>query len=318
MATRPGPRFRSRDIAPYCFIAPFFVLFFVFGLFPLLFSVYLSLHQWDPAAGMSAMRWVGLDNYFYALTDPWFGDSLYNTLWLALASGIPQHLVALPLAYLIHRHLKRGRNLAVGIYFLPYITSSVAIALIFGTLLSRDYGFINAVLAEVARVPLLGTLAPSGPIDWLGDSSYTRPAVALVVFWRYLGWNLVLYLSALQAIDKDLHDAATLDGAGTWQQFRYVTLPLLRPMIYFAVTLTIIGNLQLFEEPFILVDIEKGVSHSVMTTAIYMYRTAFSDGDFGAASAISWLLFMVIALLAWLNGKLFGRDALPAGPHGAT
>ena len=315
--TRPAPRWRFRDIAPYCFIAPFFVLFFVFGLFPLLFSIYLSLHQWDPAAGMSAMRWVGLDNYFYALTDPWFRTSLYNTLWLALVSGIPQHLLALPLAYLIHRHLKRSRNVVVGIYFLPYITSSVAIALIFSTLLSRDYGIINVLLAELTRVPLLGTLVPSHAIDWLGDSSYTKPAVALVVFWRYLGWNLVLYLSALQAIDRDLHDAATLDGAGTWQQFRYVTLPLLRPMIYFAVTLTIIGNLQLFEEPFILIDIEKGVSHSVMTTAIFMYRTAFSDGDFGTASAVSWLLFIVIALLTWLNARLFGRDALPASPHGA-
>jgi multiple sugar transport system permease protein len=310
-------RWRFRDIAPYCFIAPFFILFFTFGLFPLLFSIYLSLHQWDPAAGLAAMRWVGLENYLYAITDPWFRTSLYNTLWLALVSGIPQHLVALPLAYLIHRHLKRSRNLVVGVYFLPYITSSVAIALIFSTLLSRDYGIVNVLLAELTRVPLLGTLVPSQAVDWLGDASYTKPAVAMVVFWRYLGWNLVLYLSALQAIDRDLHDAATLDGAGTWQQFRYVTLPLLRPMIYFAVTLTIIGNLQLFEEPFILVDIEKGVSHSVMTTAIFMYRTAFSDGDFGTASAISWLLFLVIALLTWVNSRLFGREALPIGPHGA-
>jgi multiple sugar transport system permease protein len=310
-------RWRFRDIAPYCFIAPFFILFFIFGLFPLLFSVYLSLHQWDPAAGLAAMRWVGLENYLYAITDPWFRTSLYNTLWLALVSGIPQHLVALPLAYLIHRHLKRSRNVVVGVYFLPYITSSVAIALIFSTLLSRDYGIVNVLLAELTRVPVLGTLVPSNAIDWLGDAAYTKPAVAMVVFWRYLGWNLVLYLSALQAIDRDLQDAATLDGAGTWQQFRYVTLPLLRPMIYFAVTLTIIGNLQLFEEPFILVDIDKGVSHSVMTTAIFMYRTAFSDGDFGTASAISWLLFFVIALLTWGNARLFGREALPIGPHGA-
>src|SRR5262249_18769053 len=110
---------------------------------------------------------------------------------------------------------------------------------------------------------------------------------------------------------------ATLDGAGTWRQFVHVTLPLLRPMIYFAVTLTIIGNLQLFEEPFILVDVDKGVSNSVMTTAIFMYRTAFSDGDFGTASAISWLLFFVIALLTWVNARLFGRDPLPVDPHGA-
>jgi multiple sugar transport system permease protein len=124
----------------------------------------------------------------------------------------------------------------------------------------------------------------------------------------------VLYLSALQVIDNELYEAATLDGAGSWQQFRFITLPLLKPMIFFAVTLTIIGNLQLFEEPFILVDPEKGVSQSVMTSAIFMYRLAFSDGDFGTASAVSWLLFLLIAALTWGNSRLFGRSG---GSHAA-
>ncbi|WP_282824274.1 sugar ABC transporter permease [Pelomonas sp. V22] len=298
---------KTKQLAPYLFIAPFFILFAVFGAFPLLFSVWLSLHEWDPAAGLAAMHWVGLENYQFALTDPWFHKSLYNTLWFALVSGLPQHLVALPLACFIHRSLKRSRDAVVAAYFIPYITSSVAIALIFTTLYSRDYGAVNALLAEMTRLPLLGSLLPASPVDWLGQASTTKPAVAFVVFWRYLGWNLVLYLSALQTIDKDLHEAARLDGAGEWQQFRHITLPLLRPMMFFAVTLTLIGNLQLFEEPFILVDIEKGVSQSVMTTAIFMYRLAFSEGDFGAASAVSWLLFFVIAVLTWFNSRLFGR-----------
>ncbi len=281
----------SKTVAPYVFIAPFFVLFAVFGVFPLLFSVWLSLHQWDPAEGLAAMRWVGLENYAFALGDPWFHRSLYNTLWFAIVSGVPQHLVALPLAYFIQRRLKRSRNAVVGAYFVPYITSSVAIALIFSTLLSKDYGVINAALGL--------------QIDWLGDAAWARPAVAFVVFWRYLGWNLVLYLSALQVIDQDLYEAATLDGANAWQQFRHVTLPLLKPMVFFAVTLTLIGNLQLFEEPFILVEPEKGVSKSVMTSAIFMYRLAFNEGDFGTASAVSWLLFLVIGGLTWLNSRLF-------------
>lgn len=313
---RSTPGWKSRNVAPYLFIAPFFLLFLIFGVFPLCFSIFLSLHQWDPAAGLSAMRWVGLENYQYAITDPWFQRSLYNTLWFAIVSGVPQHLVALPLAYIINKRLKRSRNLIVGAYFVPYITSSVAIALIFSTLLSKDYGVINALLAEITRMPLLGTLVPVEPVDWLNNATYTKPAVAFVVFWRYLGWNLVLYLSALQVIDKDLYEAATLDGVSTWQQFRHITLPLLRPMMFFAVTLTIIGNLQLFEEPFILVDIEKGVAPSVMTTAIFMYRMAFSDGDFGTASAVSWLLLFVIALLTWVNSRLFGRDAQRGGLHG--
>jgi len=290
----------GRAAAPYLFVAPFFLLFAAFGLFPLLFSIVLSLHQWDASAGLGAMQWVGLQNYWYALTDPWFRSSLGHTFWYGLAAGLPQHLLALPLAYYIHRRLKRSRNFVVGSYFLPYITSSVAIALIFSTLLSKDFGFINLIL-------------PGAPRDWLGDADYAMPAIAFVVFWRYLGWNLVLYLSALQVIDESLYEAATLDGAGPWQQFRHITLPLLRPMIYFAVTMTIIGSLQLFDEPFILVDSESGVAPAVMTTAMFMYRMAFSYGDFGTASAISWLLFLIIAALSWGNHRLFGQAG---GEHG--
>ena len=125
---RGGSHFqrRARKLAPYAFISPFFILFAVFGLFPLLFSIWLSLHQWDAASGLAAMHWVGLENYKYAITDPWFAKSLLNTLWFAVASGVPQHLVALPLAFYIHTTLKRSRNAVVGAYFVPYVTSSVA------------------------------------------------------------------------------------------------------------------------------------------------------------------------------------------------
>jgi multiple sugar transport system permease protein len=306
-ATRaPAPR-RSRaaarrawlrKLAPYAFIAPFFVLFGVFGLFPLLFSIWLSLHQWDAAAGLAAMHWVGLENYRYAITDPWFAKSLLNTLWFAVASGVPQHLVALPLAFFIHTSLKRSRNFVVGAYFVPYVTSSVAIALIFTTLFSKDFGVVNAIL-------------PGPPIDWLGNAFWAHVTIAFVVFWRYLGWNIVLYLSALQVISGDLYEAATLDGASRWQQFRHIALPLLKPMMFFAITLTLIGNLQLFEEPFILIPPDAGVATDVMTTAMFMYRMAFADGDFGTASAVSWLLFFIIAALTWGNARLFGKEAQP-------
>jgi len=294
-ASRARWRKRARKLAPYAFIAPFFLLFAVFGLFPLLFSVWLSLHQWDAASGLAAMHWVGLENYKYAITDPWFAKSLLTTLWFAVVSGVPQHLVALPLAFLIHMTLKRSRNFVVGAYFVPYVTSSVAIALIFTTLLSKDFGIINALL-------------PGPPIDWLGDAFWAKPAIAFVVFWRYLGWNVVLYLSALQVIPGDLYEAARLDGASRWQQFRHIALPLLRPMMFFAITLTLIGNLQLFEEPFILIPPDSGVATSVMTTAMFMYRMAFADGDFGTASAVSWLLFFIIAALTYGNARLFGKE----------
>ncbi len=304
----PRRRFDARKWAPYLFISPFFILFGVFSLFPLLFSIYLSFNQWDAASGITAMEWVGLDNYRFALNDPWLYKSLFNTLWLALASGVPQHLVAIPLAAYIHNRFKRWRNAVIGAYFLPFITSSVAIAMVFNTLFSREYGEINLLLGALARLPLLGGLLPAEPVDWLNNAQFIKPAVAFVIFWRYLGWNLVLYISALQVIPRDLYEAATLDGATPRQQFWHITLPQLRPMIYLAVTMTIMGNLQIFEEPFILVGESGGPAQASLTTAMFVYKTAFSSGDFGTASAISWLLFLLIAGCTWLNNRIFNHQ----------
>lgn len=282
--------------APYVLISPFLVLFAVFGVFPLLFSLYLAFQSWEPTSGLGAMEFVGWSNFTFALGDEWFWKSLKNTLWLALASGVPQHLVAIPLAVFIHTSFKRTRDAVVGAYFLPYITSTVAIAIMFSSLLSTDFGLINAALHS---------LFGSENTDWLGKAENLKPAIAFVVFWRYLGFNVVLYLAALQTIPKDLYEAATMDGAGRWQQFWHITLPSLKPMIYFGVTLSVIGGLQLFEEAFILTGGKGGPDQAAMTSAVYLYRMAFDFNDFGGASAMSWLLFIVVVVLTWLTNLAF-------------
>jgi multiple sugar transport system permease protein len=291
--------------APYWFISPFLILFAIFGLFPLLFSLYLAFQTWEPTNGLAAMEFVGLDNFVFAIQDEWFWKSLGNTAWLALASGIPQHLVAIPLAYFIHSSFKRLRNGVVGAYFLPYITSTVAIAIMFSSLFSTDFGLINLAINSLGQVSGFGWLVPNESIDWMGDPANIKPAISMIVFWRYVGFNVVLYLAALQTIPKDIYEAATMDGAGRLQQFFYITLPSLRPMIYFGVTLSVIGGLQLFEEPFILTGGRGGSDQAGMTTAIYLYRMAFDFNDFGAASAMSWLLFVVVVVLTWLTNRAF-------------
>ena len=150
---------------------------------------------------------------------------------------------------------------------------------------------------------------PIGKAFFHTGSEFLDTSIAFVVFWRYLGWNVVLYLSALQVISGDLYEAATLDGASRWQQFRYIALPLLKPMMFFAITLTLIGNLQLFEEPFILTGGTGGIDQAGKTAAMHMYAVAFMDGDFGTASAIAWLLFVLIAATTWLNKRLLGARA---------
>ena len=307
----PSPYRLSPKAVPYVLLSPFVILFLVFGVFPLAFSFFLAFQTWEPTAGLASMKFVGLDNFAFAITDEWFWKSLKNTSWLALASGVPQHLVAIPLAYFIHTSFKRTRNAVIGAYFLPYITSTVAIAMMFSTLFSTDYGLINLALRGLSQLPVLGSLFPHDPIDWLNQAENVKPAIAMVVFWRYVGFNTVLYLAALQTIPKDIYEAATMDGAGRWQQFWFVTLPSLKPMIYFGVTLSVVGGLQLFEEPFILTGGRGGTDQAGMTTAMYMYRTAFEFNDFGAASALSWLLFVFVALLTWLTNRAF-RPSSPS------
>jgi len=288
---------------PYMLLAPFLILFLVFGLFPLGFSLFLAFQTWEPSAGLDSMKFVGWENFIFTLQDEWFWKSLRNTAWLALVSGVPQHLVAIPLACFIHNSFKRWRNAVIGAYFLPYITSTVAIAMMFSSLFSTDYGLINQALVSFQALwPWAGT---THPIDWLGQAENIKPAIAFVVFWRYVGFNTVLYLAALQTIPKDIYEAATMDGANAWRQFFYITLPSLKPMIFFGITLTLIGGLQLFEEPFILTGGRGGTDQAGMTTAMYMYRTAFEFNDFGTASALSWLLFLVVALLTWITNRAF-------------
>lgn len=302
------PRRLSTRSAPYVLLAPFLALFVVFGLFPLAFSLYLAFQSWEPTSGLGAMSFVGWDNFAFALRDEWFWKSLSNTLWLAVAAGVPQHLVAIPLACFIHGTFKRLRNGVLGAYFVPYITSTVAVAIVFSLLYSTDYGLINAVIGALSKWPLVGGWLPAQPVNWLGDPEYLKPAIAVLVFWRFVGFNIVLYLAGLQAIPRDLYEAATMDGASTLQQFFHITLPGLRPMIVFGVTLSVIGGLQLFEEPFILTDGRGGSDQAGMTAAVYLYRTAFDFNDFGAASAMSWLLFIVVGALTWLTQRAIGRQ----------
>lgn len=299
----------QRRYAPYIFVSPFFILFLIFGLYPTLFSLYMSFQAWTPSDGWGRWKYVGLENYTFTLTDPMFWRSMWNTIWLGVFSGVPQHLIAIPLAFVIHMVLSRFKTFVTAVYFLPYITSSVAIALIFNTLFATHNGVINLVIAHLNTWPLMGALLPDQNINWF-TSANIKYALALVVIWQFTGWNTLLYLSAIQAIPKDLYEAAAVDGATRVQQFRYITLPLLRPMMFFAVSLTIIGNMQLFEQPFVLLN--GGASAATpggQTATMYMYRTAFEWLEMGTAASIAWILFVFIGILTYLNNLIFGRAA---------
>lgn len=313
---KKASRFSWSKITPYGFLMPFLILFGVFGLFPLLFSVYLSFHAWNPVEGLSAMKYVGIENYDIALTDPWLWRSLQNTFWLAITSGVMQHVVAIPVAYVLISFSDRLRHWLTSAYFLPYITSTVAVSLIFFNMYSPTSGIINQALISLANNPFFGWafawVLDFQPIRWLEDSTLIKPSIAFVVFWKYTGFNIVLYTTGLMTIPKDILEAARMDGANALRRFWHISLPMIRPFIFFAVTLTIIGNLQLFEEPFVLTRGTGGTGQSGLTISMYLYKVGWEWLEMGTASAISWLLFALIATMTALQFFFFGKKGLEA------
>jgi cellobiose transport system permease protein len=287
-------------VSPYAYIAPFFVLFGLFGLFPLLWTAYVSLtdrNLLDPVT-----HFVGFANYAELLHDSYFWNAVANTLGIWVISTVPQLLLALGLAHVLNTKL-RARTFFRMFVLLPQVTSLVAVALIFTQLFSRDFGLINYVLGQVGL----------GPVDWEAGSFTSWVAISLMVIWRWTGYNALIYLAAMQSIPEDLYEAATVDGASSWKQFRHITIPLLRPTIIFTVIVSTIGGLQLFTEPLLFeadhTGATGGSARQYQTVALYLYEKSFgsSQFDFGYASAIAWSLFLLIAVVSVVNYAVVRR-----------
>ncbi len=301
---------------PWLFISPFLILFLTFTAFPLAFSIYLSFQAWNPLAGLEAMSFVGFENYLIVLEDPWLWKAVYNTIWLALAASIPQHVIAIPAAYLlvtaVHGALRHGYTATM---FIPYITSTVAVSLIFYTIYAAQAGILNQGLIALADLPVLGALfawVPEVmPLRWLEDSSLIKPAIAFVVAWKYTGFNIVIYAAGFLTVPKSMYDAAEVDGCSAFEKFWHVALPMIRPFAFFAVTLSIIGSLQLFEEPFVLTMGDSGgVGQSGLTISYYLYLVGWEWLEMGQAAAVTWLLFLFIAAVTALHFYVNGRKGL--------
>jgi len=288
-----------RAFWPYLFISPFFILFIIFGLFPYLYAFWLSFNQWD---GISPQKWVGLLNYQRLLHDQVWWQSVYNSIWLLVAISV-NLVIALMLAFILNSGLVKFKEIYRAAFFMPIVASSVAIAMIFTTLFGAHYGMLNYVLSLVRL----------GPVDWLGNPSWVKPSIALVVIWRTFGWNTVIFLAGLQSIPADLYEAARVDGARWKDIFFRITMPLMRPVITFAAILTIIGGLQMFEEPLILCG---GTTTSApgctnlagLTVMVNLYNTAFSYTQFGYAAAMSVLLFVMIAIFSVVYNRVLGGN----------
>lgn len=286
-------RRRWRYLPHYLAVAPFFVLFAVFGLYPVLYSLYLALQRWD---GVGPMKYVGLENFRFLATDSVFWHSIGNTLLIWVMSTIPMIVLALLVALGLNSSIRHKGALRIA-YFLPNVTSVVAMSLVFGSIFSGQFGILNWVAG------LFGI----GDIPWLTDPWGIRCAISLMVVWRWTGYNAIILLTGLQALPKDVFEAARIDGAGPVQTFFRITLPLLRPVLLFSVVMSAIGGMQIFTETQVLLGNRGGPGSAGLTMVLYFYNTAFGGNDFGYGAAIAWGIFLVVVLFSVLNWRLVQR-----------
>jgi cellobiose transport system permease protein len=290
----------QRDLrwSPYAFVAPFIVLFIAFGLFPLLYTGWASLHTVELTAPTD-MDWAGLRNYTRIFDDEFFWNAARNTLIIGVISTVPQLAMAMGIAHLLNYKLRASTFWRVAM-LAPYATSVAAAALVFVMLFGRDYGVINWAMGLVGF----------DPIDWQNDSWASKLAVSVIVIWRWTGYNALIYLAAMQAIPQDLYESAALDGASRWRQFFHVTLPSLRPTILFTVVVSTIGATQIFGEP-LLFDASKGASggstHQFQTLGLYLYEQGWVNQHLGRASAIAWSMFAILIVIGLLNSVISRR-----------
>lgn len=292
-AGRPWRAALRRHGWPLLFIAPFFVLFAIFSVYPILFAFWLSLHDWP---GLGDMDFIGLANYQELLHDPIFWNSMLNSVLIFFVYVPIMTFLAVVLAAVLNAGFLKLQGLWRALIFMPNITSMVAAGYTFRLILDKDSGALNHALAilHVAAVP------------WLDDIWWARISLGLLMVWAWLGYNTVIMLAGLQTIPRELVEAAKVDGATVVQAFRRITVPLLRPVIVFSVTLSIIGTFSMFTEPYILT--RGGPINATMTPVMEIFNSTFTDLRFGYAAAESYVYFAIIVAVTLIQFGIASRS----------
>jgi len=266
----------------YYFIAPFFISFIVFGLGPILYSFYLSFTHWE---GFSEPTFIGLANYERLIQDTLFYKSILNTLLIWIFSIIPQLTIALTLALVLHEKFIRGRHLFHAIFYFPNIITPITLGVMFALMFDWQTGSINQFLISIGLI--------DEPIYWMNNVWTSRAIVALTIMFQNFGFNMLVFLAGLQAIPKDLYEAAEIDGASKFQTAIKITIPLIRPVLIFTLITSVIGGLQIFDAPLML---GKGPDNSTVTMIMNLYEAAFIRYDYGYGATIAYGAFAVIAI----------------------
>ena len=283
---------RSERRAGLAFIAPIFLQFTVFFLFFMGYSLYMSMTDWNILEGTE--NFIGLENFKKILEDPLFWKSMGNTIYLMI--GIPVGMIlAMLLALALNRKM-RGKTIYRVIVYLPAVTSTVAIALLWRWIFNAEYGILNMIIQQITGKP--------GP-NWLGDPAMVKITLILLGVWRGLGNTMLLFLAGLQNVPKEYYEVVDVAGGNAWHKLRYVTLPMMSPTYFYVIITGVIGGLQAFGDQFIITGL--GPEHSAMTVVYYLYQKGFTEYNMGAACAVAWLLSLFIMAVTLIQFKMSKR-----------
>jgi multiple sugar transport system permease protein len=272
----------------YWFIAPYFVLFFLFFLIPAAIILPMSFTRWHIIGNPA---WAGLSNYIHISQDAYFWKAVFNTFYYTIMVTIGLTTLGLLLALLLNQKI-RGRTLGRVFVFMPYIISSAAAGIIWRWMFDQNFGIIDSYLRQLGL--------PSLP--FLTDTRLAMPAIVLMNLWWSVGFNTIIYLAALQGIPEELYQAAQVDGANPWQLFRYITLPFLRPITLYVTVLCFANSFQMFDESYIMT--QGGPVGSTLTLVFHMWNTAFSNFHFGEAASISMVILLLILVVTIIQFRV--------------
>ena len=277
-------------------VSPFYFLYLIFGIFPILYTSYMAFFSWYP---LGEKIFIGLANFTNLLADDTLWKALRNTLSIWVLGTVPQLALALYMATLLNRTRLRFSGFWRSAILIPNVTSVLAIAVIFSSLYGRDFGLINYALSFFGI----------DKINWMNGTFSSHVEIATMIIWRWTGYNALIYLAAMQSIPKELYESAQLDGANAWEQFRFITLPGIRNVLIFTVTMSTIGGLQTFNEPYILGGVTGGNDKQFYTLAMFLYEEAFRKFQFGYGAAIGIFIFFCVVIFAIINATIASKIA---------
>jgi len=276
-------------LSPYLYISPFFVLFAIVGLFPIVFTAIISFQEWDLVRNSGTF--VGFDQYTWILSQPQFWTALRNTFSIFLLSSVPQLIIAIFIAAMLDRNIRAKTFWRMSV-LLPFVMAPVAVALIFSNMFGDNHGLVNNILTDIGL----------NPIPWHKDPFWSHVAIATMVNFRWTGYNALILLAAMQAVPREYYEAATVDGANAFRQFFSITLPSLKPTLIFVIITSTIGGLQIFDEPRMYDNTgEGGPAQQWLTITLYLYNIGWGEFNFGRAAALAWILFIIILVIGLIN-----------------